>query len=687
MSNNKETRLSNWYQDIEAKRAFIIGTVLLLCFVIVAATSLRHPTDYDGYWHLQMGKDWVENGLSPYQDHYSFTYKGEAISSPPVLFQAALYTLVKWFGEFSGLITFKLLASLLTLGCMWGWLKQIKAPALVYCLIFPMLTVLIQLRAQVRPELISYALSIIALILYQRAHLKLSIRAIAPIALLLLFWANYHTPILGYVIFFGLFVDIGLKLIKEKASIKTWLVWASWGVLLIAIGFLTPSMAHPVYGILILSDAWKTITDEFQSPMVYNGIASVYVLVLIAMTTLVMALRQGKFGYLVCSGVMLYAGLTMARMVTPAGIIFLGMFAHLIRETKIQGTLQSSQYRPSSVILLLSLTIFLIPMLESIRLVRSMLHENQTITNLFPEHLVTYMLDNNKSGRIFNEVDMGGFLIYRLSPNNQVYIDTRTNILYPLEHVRTWVRAKTDSESLKTELQKYKIDLAIMDSTVRDAQLMLIADELKLDFVDERYALYSRKSPNFPATGQLWAKPYCWEADQSPRLSQEWQIAQAILPQSSPVMQLLELTTWYATADDPKDWLSKFGGGVPLTDASMRFVGYQALNNGFYKLAAALFSSIYNAERKDYLAFALALLRNEQTGEAEVALDRATKLPEHRYDTTDYIIMQGLLSEIKTRRPLQHIDQGLVKHIAETVDSYALSNYNELVSVRTFCRQ
>lgn len=185
---------SNWYHKLEANRQFVIGALLTLCVAILAVTCLRNPVDFDGYWHLQMGKDFIENGLSPYQDHYSFTYQNETITAPPVLFQIGLHGLVKAFGERSGLNSYKLIAFLLTLGCMTAWLKQIKAPVLVYCLVLPILVMLLQLRAQVRPELISYSLAILAFMLSRRANHRLTVTAIGPIVLLLLFWVNYHSP-------------------------------------------------------------------------------------------------------------------------------------------------------------------------------------------------------------------------------------------------------------------------------------------------------------------------------------------------------------------------------------------------------------------------------------------------------------------------------------------------------------
>ncbi len=144
----------NWFEKLEHRKHFIVFAITLIAVTTIAVTAMRTMVTYDTWWQLQMGKDWVENGLSPWIDHYSFTFYGSEINSPPVIFQALLYKSVDLFGEFGGFLTIKLSAFLLTLSLMLAWLYRIKAPALAFCLIIPMLTFLLELRSTVRPELL-----------------------------------------------------------------------------------------------------------------------------------------------------------------------------------------------------------------------------------------------------------------------------------------------------------------------------------------------------------------------------------------------------------------------------------------------------------------------------------------------------------------------------------------------------
>lgn len=684
---DKERNPSNWYNQLESNRQFVIGAVVLLCCAITIVISLRNPIDYDSFWHLQMGKDLVENGLSPYQDHYSFTYNNETITSPPVLFQVGLYGFVKLFGEWGGFIAFKLLAFLLTIGLMLAWLKQIKSPALVYCLVLPMLVILIQLRAQLRPELISYSLSIIALMLYQRAHLQLTVRAIAPIVLLLLFWVNYHSAILGYVIFFALFIDIGLKLTQDKAGIRSWATWAGWGCALIAIGFLNPSVSHPVLESLTFQNEWKTLINEYRSPIAYSSTPSIYILILLTVTALIMAVRQRKIGYLICGGVMLYAGSTMMRMVTPSGIIFLALFAHLASNEKMKDMFELRENKQLRAALAFSLLTFLIPMWENVAIVRHEMFTNRYRTALFPEQLITYMHEHNKAGRIFNAYSLGGYLIHNLSPESQVYIDGRTNILYPLQHMRTYNTAIQDSAVLANEIDKYGIDFTVLPADSNSAIFILDSGELALDFVDVNFALYSREAPLLPITGQMWARPYCWSNTQSKNIHLEWQAAIQNLPPASPIIPLLALATEYALAENAKAYLTSLSPRANWNDDSKRFAGYRALEHNLHGMAIKLFSAIsFDARhRKDYLALALAHSRNGQFKLAEQVLGKASKRTWHRLEFNEILIMKKLLDEIQGQHPLEHLDQGFIESITRQTATFPPSNKNERVSIHSFC--
>ena len=91
--------------------------------------SWREPIAYDAYWHLRMGQDLFEFGLTPYRDHYSFTFPGNDIIAPAYPFQVFLYLLVKFFGVFGGFFAYKLICGFALILATGVWLREVKAPS------------------------------------------------------------------------------------------------------------------------------------------------------------------------------------------------------------------------------------------------------------------------------------------------------------------------------------------------------------------------------------------------------------------------------------------------------------------------------------------------------------------------------------------------------------------------------
>ncbi|MFV1976479.1 MAG: hypothetical protein ACC651_12085, partial [Candidatus Scalindua sp.] len=103
----------NWFAQTEQKRKLIIGGIVVISLALLVVTVRRNNLSFDSFWQLKMGLDWLENDLSLWRDHFSFTFNGEAISGPPYLFQILLGWLVTQFGLDPGFEAYKLIGFLL----------------------------------------------------------------------------------------------------------------------------------------------------------------------------------------------------------------------------------------------------------------------------------------------------------------------------------------------------------------------------------------------------------------------------------------------------------------------------------------------------------------------------------------------------------------------------------------------
>ena len=154
--------------------------------------------------------------------------------------------------------------SLVRLSALWVYFRKIKANAYVVFILLPLVVSALSLRIIIRPELFSFILVIICLVLYLNAQKKFATKEMLVICLLLLFWTSYHSPIIGYIIIFGLFLEKAINKILHKDESISWSQWVFWGVLIFSIGFTNLNFnGHSIVGPHFLIGMIHTVTDGF----------------------------------------------------------------------------------------------------------------------------------------------------------------------------------------------------------------------------------------------------------------------------------------------------------------------------------------------------------------------------------------------------------------------------------------
>jgi hypothetical protein len=356
---------------------------------------------------LKAGLDWLDHGLSLWLDHYSFTFNGEEISSPPYIFQVSLGWLVNRFGLEPGFQIYRIANFLFLFGLFLAFLRRLRVPALVYCLVLPMVVVLFQLRTLTRPELVSYSFMVLAMMLYYRARNQLSTAGVLPMIGLMLLWSNYHTPIFGYIIFFGYFVDIALQQLRNRAPVRIWLQWLGWGIAIVAVSFLKPGFQSSLTGLFSFAPEWKEMIQEYQNALLYRQVSAFYALIAITLTTLALLVWKRQFGLLIVCAVLTYNSAFMARLVAPSGLIILCAFAWMLSDVDLKNLLRSLPALPRNVIGGIALVIFVLSLETGVDRAREFMEENKFSAIRYPSDEVDYMIDHDISGRIFNDYATG----------------------------------------------------------------------------------------------------------------------------------------------------------------------------------------------------------------------------------------------------------------------------------------
>ncbi len=114
--------------------------------------------------------------------------------------------------------------------------------------------------------------------------------------------------------------------------------------------------------------------------------------------------------------------------------------------------------------LLLIATLSLIPPIDNYTY---KLFENNNIINIKKYHTYTpysaveKIIENNTNGTIFNELELGSYLIYRLANKNRIFIDGR-NIIYSNDQFKEYLNIMLARNNFKELLLKYNFDYILI---------------------------------------------------------------------------------------------------------------------------------------------------------------------------------------------------------------------------------
>lgn len=353
--------------------------------------------------------------------------------------------------------------------------------------------------------------------------------------------------------------------------------------------------------------------------------------------------------------VLVYSAISMRRMITPSGIVVVLITAKLLIDENIIDQLGFLSRKAWKNIIYVVLSLMIgVTLYSNVERARFFIKEKQRLLGRYPIAVANYMKENHVSGRIFNDHGAGGYLIYSLSPQNQVYIDGRTTILYPLEHMQKYneISSTRDPDILREELDKYKIDHVLWRHTQARHDLVQEMGGFGLDFLDARFVLYSRGKSNFPSFGFLMSRPECWRPDMISELIKERNNMDDILPDHSGLFPFADLVIGYANAEDGKTFFDQSIDGEKWFDEMRRFAGYRFLETGYYDLAVNLLGGVEIRKPLDYLASAWAKIQAGDDETASLIMEEFYNLDWPHLKPEDNFILYKLYRLIETRRTL-----------------------------------
>lgn len=650
----------NWLKDNHA--AVITAAVYCLGFVIFWYASYSPFVSYDAYWHLKMGQDLLTNGLSPRIDHYSFTFPNQPISSIPWFFQIILSIFVSTFGSPEGFQLLKMFAFSIFMLALYFYYREIKAPWQIICITLPYIFIFLLLRFNhLRAEIFDNVLVIVALILYLKTSKSFTHRNLAFIAVLQLFWVNYHVAILGYVIFFGLFLDKAVDFITRKDATTSWLRWACWGFIIFAIGFVNPEFEHPLFAILNFANKWTFILENTPTNQFSPNNPLFYVFWLVSCYIAISLVLQRQYGLALVGCIFAFQSWHSIHVITISGIVVSVLLAASLARVNFAELFKT--IKPTIRVLVISLgaAVAVSGIVNSTS--RAMLVNKIDNSRDLPDDIALYLKNKYpQGGNIFNQMRHGGYLLYQLSPEFKIYIDGRTNILYPLEFAKrnADLHGPGQFTSITDEIERYNIEFAIYPLDMAWFPLTDKSNAMSVEYISKEFILMSTRANNFPLSSHVMFFPMCWQLANPQQLAAELTRAQQILPGDSGLLPVLKTLVDLYSGISPNEVFSAIKSGAAATDYQKRLLGYVALELNSYPQAFELFQSIENNDTLDLLMRAYAALESQNYRAAEEIL-RVTlspgweELTERKLSATEQAIAVTLLENLHKHQPLSSL--------------------------------
>lgn len=459
---------------------YLLGiAVLVAIFMYVQLNMSAELHDPDVWLHIKTGEYILQHKAVPQVDVFSAALSGKAWIDHSWLVQVIYYSIFRFLGA-DNLIFFSAALIVISFFILFFCAYRRKKD-LTLCVAMLFLAALAsKIRFNIRPE--NFSILFFSLFLFVLSRWK-DTRRIHLLALIQVFWVNCHGFFIAgpfLVLVFYLAERIKPYGTRSRDTCKNLLITF---FLVCAANFINPygykGALYPLW--VIASSGGKSnvvygyIQELLPTWRYFRILGAYYVLAILSVIVFFLNFRRINIAYFILWLASLSASLCINRNVLFFNFIaFLAITDGIINGeagklkaiNKTNGKIISlSKFAIlSAIIAYLSIQNF--SMLNNRYYVFDEARSKSTLlgidTKRFPDKAADFILQNHLKGNIFNLFNYGSYLIYRLSPQNKVFIDGRTE-LYGEEFFKNYQRTLASNKtSLEDALNKYSINIAVL---------------------------------------------------------------------------------------------------------------------------------------------------------------------------------------------------------------------------------
>jgi hypothetical protein len=344
-----------------------------------------------------------------------------------------------------------------------------------------------QIHVLPRPHIFTYILTAAWVwILEHVDNDKIHARWMLPLMMLL--WVNLHGMFvigiaIGGIYIVGSFLDHLSKTWFQTAKAKTLMVG---GILTLIATIFSPSGVHIWEAIVSLgSNSYITSKiPEYQSPNFHIPETWPFILLLM-LVILGFARTSQKISWAHILLVIAFMGISLytSRMIPLFAIIASPIAAKTIAEwmqrdhhqshlLSIEKNLSKINSTSNGLIWIFTIVLLISMLFNSGKTIDPKNQGNVFHDHFFPVDALTWLQQHPQKGHLFNEFDWGGYILFRMWPEHQIFMDGHTHI-YGEELTREYEQVITTGTGWKGILDKYQVEWALVRTD------SVIAGELK----------------------------------------------------------------------------------------------------------------------------------------------------------------------------------------------------------------
>ena len=414
--------------DLPMRKRLATAHVFLAALCIgLFAMAARNVTDPDVWWHLKTGQYIAEHKSVPHTDPFSYTRAGAPWVAHEWLSDLFFYELERATG-WGGLLA--IFAAVISATFFLLFLRCGPAPYIagIAALCGALATMPLW---GVRPQILSLLLASLWLLILERSERNPKLLWwTVPLTLL---WVNLHAGFALGLVLSALFLAgqwIEANLGRSQLSTPHLRFPALILVLDLLLVPLNPNglrmFCYPIE--TLGSAAMQNYIAEWASPNFHHvEYWPFLLLVLASFAVLGWSPSQTRPRDLLLLMVSLYAGLVAIRMIPLFVLIAVPVIFQRLPGWHVRHA-QRLRSEPASQLAFNALIVVAMTAFGAIHVVQVVERQPRAEAQYFPARAVAFLAAHPPAGKIFNHYDWGGYLIWRLYPTTQVFIDGRADL-------------------------------------------------------------------------------------------------------------------------------------------------------------------------------------------------------------------------------------------------------------------